>query len=439
MIELDRPTRDAALTTRAYTRLLALGSVLNAKIQGGPVYTLIASFVAMISDAYEEVITLLAGYNPMTATGASQDQVLGFFELPRLQPTRAQQTFTILRTDATAALVVPVDAAIQTALRESGKTYSYKVLVPDATTIPIGTYFQAVVFEATEAGLVTSLSVAQVMQVVSGISGVQVVAGLYDGSSSNPLSTLGSGTMDAWLAANASHFTLPFRVQGRDLESDDAFRARCLARWDEQAVGATAASYEAWAADYVDPLTGNSPVSIARVSDNQVFSASTNVAPAIQPLVNGQQYVMGVEVAVAFRSGAAPATADLQGIADYIVTKIPHTDKVWLRGPNMVTAGAGAVAIQLRGSASIQTLAAQVATSFFIYDGAYPQNYQGLGSTIYQSEIIRALMDLSPSIEDVRVVFTLSGKVDIAGDIVLLAFDQIAMPTPSTSVVVTVV
>lgn len=440
MIELDRTTRDQALLAQLYLRLLALGSRLNSKIAGGPLYTILSACMSMMSDAYAEVVSLLVAYSPATATGAAQDQALGFFELPRFQPQQSEQTFTLMRTDASAALVIAAGASIQTGQLESGKTYAYKVLARDAATMPIGTYFLPVVFQSIESGSVTALTVPQVMQVVSGLSGVSVVAGLYDGTLANPLSTM-TGTLDAWLLANLvppSHFSMPSRVEGRDKELDDVWRARCFARWASLAVGSTDHSYETWARDFVDPDTGNSPVAVASVSTNQTFSAAVGVAPAVQPLVDGFTYAMGVEVAIAFQSGLAPAPPDLQKIADYLAPLIPHTDKVWVRPPNIVTAGAGSVAVTISGPASFLADATAIVESFFIYDGARPGNYQGLGATIYQSSIIQALRDLSPLIIDVKVVFTLAGKV-VAGDIVLAAFDQISMPTPSTAITITVV
>ena len=437
MIELDRTTRDQTLLSQLYLRLLALGSRLNSKIKGGPLYTILSACMSMISDAYDEIVALLAAYSPGTSTGAAQDQALGFFELPRFQAQQSEQTFTLMRTDASAALVIAAGASIQTGQLESGKTYTYSVLLGDAVTMPIGTYFLPVVFQSIESGSVTALTVPQTMQVVSGLPGISAVAGLYDGTLANPLSTM-TGTLDAWLLANIIHFTMPSRVEGRDKELDDVWRARCFARWASLAVGSTDHSYETWARDFVDPDTGNSPVAVASVSTNQTFSASVGVAPAAQPLVDGFTYVMGVEVAIAFQSGLVPAAPDLQKIADYLAPLIPHTDKVWVRPPNIVTAGAGSVAVTISGPASFLADATAIVESFFIYDGARPGNYQGLGATIYQSSIIQALRDLSPLILDVKVVFTLAGKV-VGGDIVLAAFDQISMPTPSTAITFTVV
>lgn len=443
MIEFDRTTRDAVLMNSMYQRLLALGSKLNSRLAGGPVFTLISAFVAAVSDICEEIASLFYAYNPLTAVGSAQDQVLGFFELPRLQPTRAEQTFTFMRTVATAALTIPFGAAIQTGLRESGKTYSYKVVrLPDAVTMPIGVYFVSVTLQSTEIGLVTSLVTPQVMQVVSGVSGVQVVAGLWDASSLNPLATLGTDTMDVWLSKNAQHFSMSFRVQGRDIEGPVEFRARCFARWDEQSVGSTSGAYESWAKGYVDAATGNKPVTSARVTTNQVFVAAINTHPTSQPLVDGATYVMGVEVAVASPSQAFWALPDLQAIADHIVLEIPHTDKVWVRGPNLVVADAvgmyATCAITLRGGAAWQAEAHAVAQSFFLFDATRASNYRGLGSTIYASDIVQSLRDLSSDIEDVKVVFTLAGKV-VNGDIVLAPFDQLTMVTPSTAITVVVV
>lgn len=438
MIQLDRTSRDQALLSQLYLRLLSLGSALNSKIKGGPLYTLLSAFLSIMSDAYEEVISLLATFSPTTATGSAQDQVLAFFELPRFQAQQSEQTFTILRTDATAALVVAAGATIQTGLRESGKTYAYKVLDEDALTIPAGAYFQSLTFQSIETGAVTALTLPQVMQVVSGLPGVSVVAGRYDGSTSNPLAGM-TGTLDQWLSANTVHFTTPARVEGRDKELDDAFRARCFGRWATMAVGSTAASYVAWAEEYVDPITGDAPVAVAQVSTNQTFSSSDSVAPTDQPLVDGFTYVMGVEVAVAFGSGVIPAPEDLQRIADFIWPKIPHTDKVWVRPPDVVDALAGAVAVSFSGPASLLDEARVIIQAFFVYDAARPSLYQGLGATIYKSAVIQALRNLSPQVVDVKVAFTLAGKVSVDGDIILEAFEQISMADPLAAITFTIV
>lgn len=438
MFEMDRDTRDSWLQKLFYARLSALGSSLNSKVTGGPLLTLILAFVWAISDAVDEVLALLLLFNPSTATGPAADQALAFFERPRLLAVESEQVFTILRADAASPLVVSDGATIQCAMLQSGKTFTYTVQPGEGVTIPAGTFYAKVVFKSAEKGLATALIAPQSMDQISGFSATCfVVAGAWDDSSSNPLSTM-TDTFDAWLTTNLTHFGMSFRVQGRDDESDDAWRARCFARWDELSTGSTAAAYESWARSYVDPASGNAPVALAKVTQNQVFHSASCYDPVLQPLIDGQEYIMGVEVAVAFQEGAIPAPADLTAIADYLLPQIPQTDKVWVRGPNQVVAGAGTCVLTVRGSSALQSDIHDLVASFFVYDATRPANYQGLGATIYQSEVIQAVKNLSAEILDVKVAFTLAGKV-VSGDIVLDPFDQIQMASPDTAIVVTVV
>ena len=440
MFEMSRTARDTYLEKLFYQRLGFLGSVLNSRVMGGPLPTMIRAFLSILSDAIEEIKSLFLAYDVINGTGAAADQARGFFKRPRLLAARSEQVFTVLRKTASTPLVVPIDATVQTGVLQSGKAYSYSIESGDDTTLPIGTFYELVTFSSIETGAVTAISTIQELQLVSGLSDCFVVSGAWDKSSADPLSTFdpATQTFDAWLIANQDHFTSMFRLQGRDDETDEAHLARCLARWDEQAAGATSASYEGMTLNYTDPVSGNAPVALAKVTLNQVFNSAISKAPALQPLINGQEYVMGVEIAVAFRDGIFPAPADLQKIADSLLPKKAHTDRIWLRGPNLVSAGAGTCTVTVRGPASLQPALHKLVASFFVYDTDYIANYQGLGSTIYMSEIVTAVKNFSTEILDAKVAFVLAGKVSAGGDIVLDAFDQIDMSTPSTGVVVTI-
>lgn len=148
---------------------------------------------------------------------------------------------------------------------------------------------------------------------------------------------------------------------------------------------------------------------------------------------------MAVEIAIALRSGVPPTEEIRLAIATDMLPKMPHTDIVWLRGPNIVTLGAGSVAITYKGPASREEEVRVVAQSFFILDDAYLSNYQGLGAEIYKAELIHAIKQIDPLIENVKVIFTAAGKVDSDGDLILDDFDQCYMPTPETAIVVTIV
>lgn len=446
MLELDRTVRDTNLFNLFYARLASLGSKLNSRVRPGPLFSLISAFVAMVSDAMEEVADLWAQFNPATATGAAQDVVLGFFERPRYQSAACEQTFTILRTvlDSTSPVVIPLGAAIQTSMQQDGSVRSYSIAnAGDSLIMAAGVNVVTTTFTAVEPGALGVISAAQLMEISSGFSGPYVIAGRWTGDA-NPLVTLGTAgneTIEKWLINNAASFEQVFRVVGRDQESDSDFYARCTDRWSEQSSGSTDKSYESWAKNYIDPLTGSAPFASARVTANQLYNAGVGVAPASQPLINGFTYFMGVEVAVAMVSGTIPTDSQLQKLSDYLVTKKPHTDKVWTRGPNQIVLTSGSpvlCSISYKGPASFQSEVFDIALSYFRYDAGRSSNYRGLGGSIYVSDLVHAIRSVSSEIYDVHVTLALAGKLTAQGDIQLAPFDQIVLNAPTSSIVVAV-
>lgn len=437
----DPEQRKTSLVNQFFVRLKSLGSRLNSRLEGDPFFTLVKAWAYMVSDTWDDFMLTLRAYSPTRGTGAALEETLGFFDLTRLQATASQQVFTVLRVDTSATFTVPTGSTIQTLQSPLGKVRTYKLL-RDGLTMAIGQAYAEFVFESVETGLATSITTPQEMEIVSGISGAYVVAGSYRGGAPAPLSTM-TGTFGEWITDNAEDIAIVFAVEGRDAETDDEFRARCFSRWDEQAGGATASSYEAWAKNYVDPITGDSPVVDAKVTTNQVFNSSISVGPpqraAGGALVNGREYVMAVEIAIALRSGVAPAPEIRLAIAADMLPKMPHTDVVWLRGPNIVSLGAGSVAITYKGPASREADVRRLAQSFFVLDEDYADNYQGLGAEIYKAELIHAIKQIDPLIENVKVVFTAPGKVDSDGDLIFADFDQCYMANPATAIVVTIV
>ena len=434
MFSFDETTRKSELLESFYKRLASLGSAFTSRLEGGGIFTLISAFVAMVSDAWTNLLVLLDVYDPNTT---KVDASLAFFERPRLQAAACSMTFTLFRADATADVTVAAGATIQTVMDVYGRTRSYKLVT--GFVIPSGTYYATGRFTATETGLATTLTTPQVMEAVSGVAGLQVVAGAWKGVD-NPFGGT-VPTMSTWVPANASSFSMIWAVQGRDLEDFDAWRVRCFDRWDEQSTGSTSDAYESWAMSYVSS-DGDSPVSVAKVTQNQVFDSANSVAPPQRiAITNGQRYIMGVELAVALRSGGIPSDDLLLEIGASILPLIPHTDVLWLRKPNRVDLLAGAVAVSFRGTASYKAQAEKVARSFFLYDADYPNNIKSLGATIHMSDVIYAIKAIDPvAIDDVKVVFTVAGKI-VSGDIVLEAFDQLVLgsgATPETAIVVTV-
>lgn len=445
MLELDRATRDDTLLKRFYARLQLLGSKLNSRISGGPIFTIAQAFTAMVSDVMDEVIILYSRYNPATATGAAQREVLGFFEIPYLSAAACSQTFTIIRTTSASPLVIPVGATIQTPRQQDGSVRSYTIGdEPDfSITIAIGSKIGMTTFTDTKVGSAGIISTPQPLEIASGFSGAYVFAGKWIGASADPLSTLGTvgnETIDKWFINNVGNFEMAYRTLGRDDESDESYYARCTSRWDTQAVGATAGSYESWVKNYLDPLTNNAPFVSAKVTDSQIFVAATCTDPALQPLVDGSTYIIGVEVAVATAYGTFPTPAQKQAIADSLYTLKPHTDRVWVRGPLpvYVTTGNPVASISFLGPASFLDEISSVCTSFFAFDPSRKENYRGLGSEIYRSDLVHAVRSISDLIDDVRVVFTLPGSVNPDGDIILESFEQIVVEDPTTCVTVAV-
>ena len=427
VFSFDEITRRSELLDTFYARLTTLSSgasnPLNSRIPGSPFFTTVQAFVRMVSDAWNNLLELLTVYDPNTTT---VEDSLSFFERPRLQPSTCTMSFTLIRPDATAAIIVPANAMIQTPPDLMGRTRSYKAVA--GFTIPAGSYYGVGSFESTEASLAATLTAPQAMESVSGVSGLSVVAGVWKGAA-NPFGGTAPSSLASWVATNAASFTMSWQVQGRDLEGFEQWRARCFARWDEQSTGSTAAAYESWARSYASD-DGDSPVSVARVTQNQVFDEAVSVAAPGQriEIADGQEYIMGVEVAIALRSGAIPSNELLAEIGTSMLPLIPHTDVLWLRKPNRVNLIAGSVTVNFLGLASYLPQATQLVRSFFIYDEAYPGNLSSLGGTIHMADIIHAVKALDPvRIDDVKVTFVLVDKVDPDGNLVLDDFDQLVL------------
>lgn len=438
MFIADPTSRQNTLVNTFYDRLRTLSAgatnVLNSRIPGSAFFTMVQAFARMISDAWDDLVQILTAYNPLTAVGAAQDQALAFFERPRLLACECSMSFTVMRKVATEALVVPAGATLQTKMDATGRVRSYTLL--EGFTIPIGEFYGVGTFKSVEVGLVTTLVSPQEMQVISGVSGAYVVAGVWGGVD-DPLATWLTGAFDAWITANGDDFRMVYAVQGRDDEEDEVWRARCFARWDELAVGATAAAYESWAMSYLS-AEGDSPVSFAKVTENQLFDSAVSTAAPGQryDIQDGQLYVMGVEVAIALRSGAIPSPELLVAIGASMLPKMPHTDVVWCRVPNQVPMGTASVAIAYKGPSNLMAQIRAVAQAFFVYDDARPTSIQSLGAQVFKAELIHAIMSIDTRIENVKVVFDVSGKINSDGDLILDAFDQLYMASPSTAITI---
>lgn len=135
---------------------------------------------------------------------------------------------------------------------------------------------------------------------------------------------------------------------------------------------------------------------------------------------------MGVEVAIALRTGVAPSEDLLLAIGASMLPKMPQNDVLWLRGPNMVDMAAGAVAVTYKGPSSLLATVTAVVRSFFFYDEAYKGNIAFMGSQIDKADIIHAVKSIDPRVDNVKVTFTIPGKID-DGDIVLEPFDQLRL------------
>ena len=431
MFSFDESIRKSELTDSFYARLKSLSvgavNVLTSRIPGDPFYTTVQAFVQMVSDAWGNLLSLLTVYDPNTT---QVEDSLGFFERPRLLACECTMSFSIFRADATAALVVPLGATIQTPVDTLGRTRSFKLLT--GFTIPAGVYVASALFQSNEKGLATTLISPQPMDAVSGLSGLLVASGVWAGVD-NPFDGVAPSGWASWVVSHATSFTMSWAVQGRDDEDFEAWRARCFSRWDEQSTGSTASAYESWARSYTSP-EGDSPVSMARVTENQVFASALCIAPAGQRVsfYDGQEYIMGVEVAIALRSGAIPSDDLLTSIGESMLPLKPHTDVLWLRKPTRVDLLANGVVVTFRGLASYMAQVRKVVESFFVLDDDLPGNMSSLGSTIHMSDVIHAVKAIDPvRIDDVKVVFTVAGKV-VNGDIVLAPMDQLVLGTGVT-------
>ena len=436
MFEPDVQTRRTNLLNTFYERLrtLSIGSTepLNSRIPGSAFYTMVQAFVRMLSDAWDDIVQIASIYNPLTAVSGALEQVLSFFKRPRILASQCSMTFTLFRRTATEEVVIPAGAVIQAVMDVSGKVRSYKLL--EGFTMPVGALYAAATFQSIEKGLVTTLTSPQQMEVVSGFSGIYVSAGSWTGVA-DPLASWSTGSFGSWVTENASDFAMVYLVQGRDNEDDDVWRERCFARWDEISSGATAGAYESWAISYTSDA-GDSPVAVARVTENQVFDAASCTAPPGQRYIpaDGIFYPMAVELAVGLRSGAAPDSTLLSAIGSSMRLKMPHTDIVWLRGPNIIQMLSDSVVVTFLGPAVFQAQVRDVVQSFFSLDDARPGNLQGLGASVYKAELIHAVKLIDASIENVKVVFDVSGKVSPDGDILLEPFDQLQMQNPLTAI-----
>lgn len=432
MYSSDVSVRKRSLVEQFYTNLKTLSagapaaSVLNSRIPGSPFFTTVLAFVAMVSDAWDILLSLLKAYDPVDSEEDAAEQSLAFFELERKRPTSCEQVFTIFRTNAEAEQVVAVGATIQTLIAPSGVVRSYKLV--EGFTFPAGVYVHRATFKAVDVGLATTITSPQAMETVSGLSGLSVAAGsFWMGQEDNPIGTVTDFPVWVISAAGSGSFTMIYSVQGIDLETIPEYRARCFARWSEMSTGSTAAAYEAWARNYISD-SSDSPVAIARVTGNQVYDAdvSTWIPGQRFDEINGQEYIVGVEVAIALRTGVAPSEDLLLAIGASMLPKMPQNDVLWLRGPNMVDMAAGAVAVTYKGPSSLLATVTAVVRSFFFYDEAYKGNIAFMGSQIDKADIIHAVKSIDPRVDNVKVTFTIPGKID-DGDIVLEPFDQLRL------------
>lgn len=427
----DVSVRKRTLVDQFYTNLKALSSgvdpkyILSSRIPGSPFFTTVLAFVAMVSDAWDILLSLLAAYDPVNSQEDAAEQSLAFFELERKQPASSEQIFSIFRTGSTAEQVVAVGATIQTMISPSGAVRSYKLV--EGFTFPAGVYVHRAAFKAVDVGLATTITSPQAMDTVSGLpSGLFVAAGSFMGDEADPI--VGITDFPAWVINFSADFTMFFNVQGVDLEMIADYRARCFSRWSEVSTGSTAGAYESWARNYISDVTGDSPVAIARVTGNQLFEESVGYAPTGQrfDMTDGQEYIMGVEVAIALRTGVAPTEDLLLAIGESMLPKMPQNDVLWLRGPNMVSMLSGAVAVTYKGPASLLATATAVVRSFFFYDEAYKDNIAFMGAEIDKADIIHAVKSIDSRVDNVKVTFTIAGKV-VDGDIVLDPFDQLQL------------
>ena len=112
MFSFDEITRRSELLDTFYARLTTLSAgtsnPLNSRIPGSPFFTTVQAFVRMVSDAWNNLLELLTVYDPNTTT---VEDSLSFFERPRLQPSTCTMSFTLIRPDATAAIIVPAATA----------------------------------------------------------------------------------------------------------------------------------------------------------------------------------------------------------------------------------------------------------------------------------------------------------------------------------------
>ena len=197
-----------SLFERVAATMRAAGYPLNI---GTPEYLLARAFALQLYDVGAVVsLRLYQSLFIRTASGSDLDQHGEHYSLPRLDATRATATLTFEGTDGT---VIPLDTLVTTAAQVGAPAVAFRTAAggtigtPDTGTVEIA----AVAVEAGAAGIVGAEALRFLANPIAGVSNV---------------------------------FNNEAAVEGSDVETDAAYRARLLERAAEDPGTATIDDYE---------------------------------------------------------------------------------------------------------------------------------------------------------------------------------------------------
>jgi len=206
----------------------------------------VASFLEKI---YLELEQLLPNRFLQTARGKYLDLKAEELGLVRNVATKTRGYIIFSREDASRNLTIPAGKIIATKSNSQGKVYRYKVL--EDTIILENETIKSVLVEAEEVGKVYNVIAEQITEIITPISGLDNIT-----NSSN------------WIS-----------YVGKDEESDESLRSRCLALWKGLS-GANKDAYISWAKE----ITGVESVKVLSTARGLgtvdiIFTGANNIQP----------------------------------------------------------------------------------------------------------------------------------------------------------------
>ena len=248
------------LCQETFAALAAAGFPVTNLNVGGVFRTGTEAHLQAIADLYALLVRVVPQGFTTLATGTWLDLRAAELGLSRQPATRARGTIVFGRNITGEAVVIPAGTLVKTKMSDQGVEYRYRTL---AEAIIPATQQEAVVeVEAESAGAAYNVASNAITQLVTHVPGVDYVVNRAE-----------------WLTS-----------PGRDTETDDSLRNRCILRWNELAAG-TKMAYVSWAKSNPDVLDVH-VIENARGSgtvDVVIWSIAGN--PSEQLIADVQEYI----------------------------------------------------------------------------------------------------------------------------------------------------